>query len=132
MTNRFSISIKGVVLFNDKIVLLKNEREEWELPGGRIELDETPQETVKREIKEELNLDVVVGDIIDAWMYDIGNKGNVFIVSYMCKLSEENVSNIQISDEHKEIGWFDINEIDNISLPKGYVSTIKKACLVRS
>ena len=32
----FAVSIKGVVFIDDRVVLLKNEREEWELPGGRL------------------------------------------------------------------------------------------------
>ena len=42
----FSISVKGVVLNSaDKVLLLKNERDEWELPGGRIEIGETLEES---------------------------------------------------------------------------------------
>jgi hypothetical protein len=36
----FSISIKGVVVRDGKVLALRNEREEWELPGGRIEVGE--------------------------------------------------------------------------------------------
>ncbi|GGM43483.1 hypothetical protein GCM10012275_13070 [Longimycelium tulufanense] len=39
----FPISIKGVVVRDGKVLLLKNEREEWELPGGRIEPGELPK-----------------------------------------------------------------------------------------
>jgi hypothetical protein len=34
---RFPISIKGVILKESKVILLKNERDEWELPGGKLE-----------------------------------------------------------------------------------------------
>lgn len=64
----FPISIKGVVFINNKIVLLKNERDEWELPGGKIEINETPEECLIREINEELNLKCSVSKLIDVWM----------------------------------------------------------------
>ncbi|MEU6701775.1 NUDIX domain-containing protein [Pseudonocardia sp. NPDC046786] len=50
----FSVSIKGVVLDSrQRVLLVKNERDEWELPGGRIEIGESPEECVAREIAEE-------------------------------------------------------------------------------
>ncbi|MBB4907559.1 NUDIX domain-containing protein [Actinophytocola algeriensis] len=40
----FPVSIKGVVIHADKVLLLRNDRDEWELPGGRLEIGETPEE----------------------------------------------------------------------------------------
>ena len=50
--NRFPISVKGVIPTDDGVVLLRNERGEWELPGGRLETGESPEECVAREILE--------------------------------------------------------------------------------
>lgn len=66
-----SVSMKGVVIVEDHVILLQNERNEWELPGGKPVPGETPEDTVAREISEELNISVIVGGIVDAWMYEI-------------------------------------------------------------
>ena len=47
------VSVKGVALQDGKVLPLQNERREWELPGGKLELGEDPADCVAREIGEE-------------------------------------------------------------------------------
>jgi 8-oxo-dGTP pyrophosphatase MutT (NUDIX family) len=49
---RFPVSVKGVVIYEQRVLLAFNERSEWELPGGRLEVGETPEACVAREIAE--------------------------------------------------------------------------------
>src|ERR1700753_1504877 len=79
---RFPVSIKGVVLTDGRCVLLRNERNEWELPGGKLEPGEDPEFCVVREIEEELGIEVSAPVLIDCWLYDILGKVEVLIVTY--------------------------------------------------
>lgn len=63
----FPVSVKGVLLAEGRVILLKNERDEWELPGGKLEEDETLEACLAREILEVLNVRVEVGPILGAW-----------------------------------------------------------------
>ena len=62
---RFPVSVKGIVFRRQHGILLKNERDEWELPGGKLEPTESPKECVVREIEEELGLHVRPTAIVD-------------------------------------------------------------------
>jgi ADP-ribose pyrophosphatase YjhB (NUDIX family) len=119
----FPVSIKGVVVRDGKVLLLKNERNEWELPGGRIELNETPEECVAREITEETQWKVTTGPILDTWMYyiDVAEK-HVFIVTYGCHANGD--ADPVLSHEHKEIGLFAEHEVPTLTMPEGYKHSI--------
>jgi 8-oxo-dGTP pyrophosphatase MutT (NUDIX family) len=120
----FPISVKGVVLDSaGRVLLLRNERDEWELPGGRIEIGESPEECVAREIAEETGWRVRTGPILDSWMYDVGAAGrHVFVVTYGC-FAETDLEPV-LSHEHKEIGLFRASEVDGLAMPDGYRRSI--------
>lgn len=121
----FPVSIKGVLQSPEgQIVLMLNERNEWELPGGRIELGETAPVCLAREIAEELDVEVEVGAPLDSYLFEVIPGKHVFISTYRCHLLGGFVP--KISHEHKEIGLFDPADLP-LNLPKGYRDSIGKA-----
>lgn len=121
---RYPVSIKGVLFYQNKVVLVKNDRQEWELPGGRIELNETPEHCLAREIKEELSLNVTVGTIIDSCLFEVISSNYVFVVSYHCVLKSQ--FKPRLSHEHNELGLFSLGALESIPLPKSYLNAIQK------
>lgn len=121
----FPVSIKGVLQNPEgKVVLMLNERDEWELPGGRIELGETAQECLAREIAEELDVNVAVRTPVDSYLFEVIPGKHVFISTYRCQLLGE--FRPTISHEHKKIGLFDPAQLP-VNLPGGYRESIAKA-----
>ena len=84
LAHAFPVSIKGVAIQDGKVLLLENEREEWELPGGKLELGEDPLDCVVREISEEACWKVDAGPLLDCWQYHIRPGSDVVIVTYGC------------------------------------------------
>jgi len=118
----YPVSVKGVFCAPDgRVVLLKNEREEWELPGGRIEDGESPAGCLAREVEEELGVRVSVGAPLDSYLFEVVPGKQVFIVTYACKLDGGFVP--VLSHEHKEVGLFAADALPD-ELPEGYRGSI--------
>ena len=81
----------------------------WEFPGGKIEVGETPQEALKREIIEELQTEIVVGDILHTIEFDYPK----FHLSMDCFWAEI-ISGGLVLTEHKEARWLTREELDSV------------------
>jgi 8-oxo-dGTP pyrophosphatase MutT (NUDIX family) len=112
---QFSVSVKGVLFQRDSVVLLENERAEWELPGGRLEPGETPEECLAREIAAELGCVVKVGPLLDCWVYEVVPARRVVIITYGVK--RQNEGNLRLSHEHKALGFFQLSRSRKLRCP---------------
>ena len=121
---QFPVSIKGVLFIDGQVALLLNRRDEWELPGGKLELGETPEGTLAREVYEELGLQVAVGPILDCWVYHISPGVNVLIVTYGClPLAADRLVH---SDEHRAARLIALDQVDGLNMPSGYKRSIQE------
>jgi 8-oxo-dGTP pyrophosphatase MutT (NUDIX family) len=121
---RFPVSVKGVVVRGDMVVLLRNRRDEWELPGGKLELGESPERCVAREIEEELGLDVAPTALVDSWVYDIAAGTHVLVLTYGC--IERSARAAVLSDEHTRFEWIPLGEVARLPMPIGYKASIAR------
>ena len=93
----------------------------WEFPGGKIEAGETPQEALKREIMEELDTKVKIGNLIDTIEYDYPT----FHLSMDCFWAEI-VSGDLILKEHEAAKWLTMENLNSVEWLPADVTLIDK------
>lgn len=123
------VSVKGILLHQDRVLLLRNERGEWDLPGGRPDPGEDHRAALRREVREETGLDVEVGALVDRHLFEVLPGCSVQIVAYACALIGASV--VALSHEHLEMLWVPPSElgetIAGYRLPTGYLGAIRQA-----
>jgi 8-oxo-dGTP pyrophosphatase MutT (NUDIX family) len=120
----YPTSVKGVLLVDRQVLLVKNSRDEWELPGGRVDEGEEHSQTLSREFAEELSLDVTMSTPIDSYLFEVIPGRHVFIVTYGCTLLGE--FRPAVSHEHTEHRLWPVERLAELNLPIGYRRSIEK------
>lgn len=105
-TKTFYVCADGAYIKDGKILLLKRNTEPfkgfWHLVGGHVEENETLKEALKREFKEETNLDVEVGKIIDGRIENTPDRVKIIAVFEVISAKGK----IKLNSENQEYGWF--------------------------
>ena len=106
--------VAAIIRKDDKILATQRGygeyKDGWEFPGGKINEGETPEEAIVREIKEELDADIEVGDLLVTVEHDYKD----FHLSMQCfwaGLKED--SHIELL-EHEAAKWLSMNELNSV------------------
>lgn len=109
------INVVGAVIIKDDLVLCAQRGPHgalsgmWEFPGGKIEPGETPRDALIREIDEELNCKVLVGDEVTSTRYEY-DFGTVTLTTFYCEL----IDGTPALTEHAEVRWLAPNDLDQL------------------
>jgi len=104
----FNVGVKGLIVDGDKVLIVKSSSHGfWEAPGGRVDDNETIQETLIRELQEELPgiENIQVGRLLNVYRLPgmpLGDHG-LMLMWYVVRADFPN--GVSLSDEHQEFEW---------------------------
>lgn len=122
---RWVVSVKGVLVVRDAVLLGLNDRDEWELPGGQLEETERPHETLTRELAEETGLAVRAGRLLLADTFEVIPGSTVLVVAYAC--TARGGLEPTVSPEHRAMRWTPLDQLPGLPLPDVYRRAIAAA-----
>ncbi len=93
----------------------------WEFPGGKLEEGEKPEEALKREIREELKIEIEVGELFDVVEYDYPNF-HLKMFCYLCTI----VSGEIVLVEHKAAKWLTKENLTSVAWLPADLGLIEK------
>jgi 8-oxo-dGTP diphosphatase len=130
------VAVGAVILDGDRVLLIQRGHEplkgEWSLPGGAVELGETLEAALAREVREETALDVIVGpvvEVLDSIRRDASGRPeyHYIIVDYACRVRSGTPTAAAHGTDAAGVRWVPIAELEAYALTAAAIAVIRKA-----
>ena len=129
MDRRFFVAVKALLFDQGKLLLVKRsekargEHHYWELPGGRMEFGETPENALQRELMEETGLSANILCPLQTWCFFREEHTQIVGITFLCKAE---TSAVQLSEEHEAYAWIRFDEITQYNIVPSVLDDLKK------
>ena len=111
--------VAAIIKKNNKYLIVQRNRKKhmglkWEFPGGKVERNETFEEALSREIKEELNITIHVNDKIAEEKYK-DEKIDIVLHYYLCSIDSGTIN----LSEHEDLVWVEKKDFNKYNFAEG-------------
>jgi len=124
------VAQKAIIERQGRVLVVRNPREErelWELPGGRLNKRENVRSGLQREVKEELGVDVAVGRVVHLAQFFQHSEGkNALMIAYEAHLLDEAQELVLEEGEVCEVRWVDKTEASKLKFFDEYEVALQK------
>lgn len=122
------IKVVAAIIKNGDKILIARKREGkplagfYEFPGGKVEEGETPEESLVRELIEEMAIKIRVQEYVGKSIYDYGDGKVIELLGYTAEIIEGNI----VLSDHDEYIWVKLEEINNYKLAPADIPIVEK------
>lgn len=130
------VAVGAVILDGDRVLLVKRGQEplkgEWSLPGGVVELSETLEAALTREVREETSLDIVVGpvvEVLDSIRRDADGRAeyHYIIIDYACRVRGGTSTAALRGTDAADVRWVAVADLERHGVTPTAIAVIRKA-----
>jgi 8-oxo-dGTP diphosphatase len=126
------IRVTAAILINDNKILIAQRRDtdklagKWEFPGGKIEDNESPRECLRREMKEEFDIDVEIGGFFGESTYHY-ETGKIQLLAYNTTWKGGNFS----LNAHAAIKWISLNQLQEFEFAPADIALVQNLMQIK-
>ena len=124
----FRCAAKALIIKDKKALILKRRPNDvhkpgkWDIPGGRLEKGENPHDGLKREVQEEVKMDIEIILPVEVQHFFRDDKQKIALTIFICTTTTDEIT---LSEEHTEYKWLDL-ETEQSKFPDWLETTIEK------
>lgn len=115
MSSQETLTVVGAIIRDGDTVLAARRKPDrsaggfWEFPGGKVEESESPKEALRRELHEELGINIVVGDLASRHSTPLGSR----LIDLACYWATVQGELPEESTDHDQLEWVSLSKLSN-------------------